>query len=155
MKPILVILLFFFTISLYAQDKKSKPKVALVLSGGTAKGLAHIGVLKVLEEQGIRPDLIIGTSMGSIIGGLYAIGYSADEIEQITLKTDWFKYLSNDTDLRNLNIEEKDDYDEYVYNFPIEKRKPSLGKGVIYGHELELYLNRILCFQGRFFGIST
>ncbi len=143
MKPILVILLFFFTISLYAQDKKSKPKVALVLSGGTAKGLAHIGVLKVLEEQGIRPDLIIGTSMGSIIGGLYAIGYSADEIEQITLKTDWFKYLSNDTDLRNLNIEEKDDYDEYVYNFPIEKRKPSLGKGVIYGHELELYLNRI------------
>ncbi len=143
MKPILLILLFFFSFQFYAQDKTSKPKVALVLSGGTAKGLAHIGVLKVLEEQGIRPDLIIGTSMGSIIGGLYAIGYSADEIEQITSKTDWFKYLSNDMDLRNLNIEEKDDFDEYVYNFPIEKKKPSLGKGVIYGHELELYLNRI------------
>ena len=143
MRPILIILLFVISFSLYSQDKKPKPKVALVLSGGTAKGLAHIGVLKVLEEQGIRPDIIIGTSMGSIVGGLYALGYSADEIEQISLKTDWFKYLSNDMDLRNLNIEEKDDYDEYVYNFPVEKRKPSLGKGIIYGHELELYLNRI------------
>ncbi len=139
----IIALLIFLSFSLTAQDTISKPKIALVLSGGTAKGLAHIGVLKVLEEQGIKPDLIVGTSMGSIIGGLYAIGYTADEIEQITLNTDWFKYLSNDTDLRNLNIEVKDDFEEYVYNFPIEKRKPGLGKGLIYGHELELYLNRI------------
>jgi len=144
MKRILSIILLFIALTLNSQNAKQRPKVALVLSGGTAKGLAHIGVLKVLEEQGIKPDLIVGTSMGSIIGGLYAIGYTADEIEKITLNTDWFKYLSNTTDLRNLNIEEKDDFEEYVYNFPIEKRKPGLGKGIIYGHELELYLNKVL-----------
>ena len=66
-----------------------RPKVGLVLSGGGAKGLAHIGVLKVLEEAGIRPDYITGTSMGSIIGGLYAIGYSAAELDSIVTSLNW------------------------------------------------------------------
>ena len=57
--------------------KTDRPKVALVLSGGGAKGFAHIGVLKVLEEEGIPIDLIVGTSMGSLVGGIYSIGYSA------------------------------------------------------------------------------
>lgn len=139
----LLIIGFFYSAVGQSHNKNGKPKVALVLSGGTAKGLAHIGVLKLLEEEGIRPDIIVGTSMGSIIGGLYALGYSASQIEQITLNTDWFKYLSNNSDLRNINIDEKDAFEEFVYNFPIEKMKPSLGKGIIYGHELDLYLSRI------------
>jgi len=141
----LIFIPFFFLIeNVNSQDTlNKKPVVALVLSGGTAKGLSHIGVLKVLEELDIRPDIIVGTSMGSIIGGLYALGYSASEIEEITLKTDWFKYLSNNPDLSNINIEEKDDFGEFIYNFPVEKRKPSLGKGIIYGHEIGLYLNRV------------
>lgn len=138
-----ILFVFLIPIKVYSQDTIKKPIVALVLSGGTAKGLAHIGVIKVLEEYGIKPDLIVGTSMGSIIGGLYAIGYSTQELENIALNTNWYKYLSNDSDLRNINIEEKDDFEEFVYNFPIEKKKPSLGKGVIYGHEMELYLNRV------------
>lgn len=146
MKNILLLfllLIIVLPVKINSQDTIKKPVVALVLSGGTAKGLVHIGVLKVLEEQGIKPDIIIGTSMGSIIGGLYAIGYSADELEKLTLATDWYKYLSNDTDLRKINIEEKNDFEEFVYNFPIEKRKPTLGKGIIYGHELDLYLNKV------------
>lgn len=146
MKRILIyffILVLVFPFYLNSQDTIKKPVVALVLSGGTAKGLAHIGVIKALEEYGIKPDLIVGTSMGSIIGGLYAIGYTAKELEDIALKTNWYEYLSNDSDLRKINIEEKDDFEEFVYNFPIEKKKPSLGKGIIYGHELELYLNSI------------
>ena len=144
MKNILIyafILVLVIPIKISSQDTIKKPVVALVLSGGTAKGLAHIGVIKALEEYGIKPDLIVGTSMGSIVGGLYAIGYTTKELEDIALNTNWYEYLSNDSDLRNINIEEKDDFEEFVYNFPIEKKKPSLGKGVIQGHEMELYLN--------------
>ncbi|WBX73763.1 patatin-like phospholipase family protein [Tenacibaculum pacificus] len=68
---------------------QNQPKIGLVLSGGGAKGFAHIGVLKELEKAGVQVDYIGGTSMGAIIGGLYATGYSADQIEQIILKTDF------------------------------------------------------------------
>ena len=64
-------------------------KVALVLSGGGAKGLAHVGVLKLLEENDIPIDYIVGTSMGGVIGGFYAAGYSADAIEQLVLSPDF------------------------------------------------------------------
>ena len=69
----------------FAQQLK-RPKVGLVLSGGGAKGLAHIGVLRAMEKAGLTPDYITGTSMGSIVGALYSIGYSADEIEGIVSK---------------------------------------------------------------------
>ena len=65
---------------LFAQNR---PKVGLVLSGGGAKGIAHIGILKALEEAGLTPDYIAGTSMGSIIGGMYAAGYKADELREM------------------------------------------------------------------------
>lgn len=66
----------------FAQEE-NRPKVGVVLSGGGAKGLAHIGVLKVLEEQGVQVDYITGTSMGAIVGGLYASGYTATELDSI------------------------------------------------------------------------
>jgi NTE family protein len=66
-----------------------RPKVGLVLSGGGAKGIAHIGILKALEEAGLTPDYITGTSMGSIIGGMYASGYKADELKDIIEQVDW------------------------------------------------------------------
>lgn len=84
-------LLIFFTRTVYGQsmhsadqptDKNKRPKVGLVLSGGGAKGLAHIGALKVIEEAGLHIDFIGGTSMGSIIGAMYAIGLSADSIKK-------------------------------------------------------------------------
>ncbi len=71
-----------------------RPKVALVLSGGGARGLAHIGVLKVLEKYNIPIDCIIGTSMGSIVGGLYCAGLKADEIEKLAIETKWDEILT-------------------------------------------------------------
>ncbi len=87
-------------------DKKKQlpehyPKVGLVLSGGGARGFAHIGVIKVLEEIGMPVDFITGTSMGSIIGGLYAAGYSAQELEHIIYEVDWEDVFS-DTPPREL-----------------------------------------------------
>lgn len=146
----ILIILFLITIStivnsLNSQDSIRKPVVALVLSGGSAKGLAHIGVIQVLEEIGIKPDIIIGTSMGSIVGGLYSIGYSVEELKELSTRTDWFTYMSNDTDLRNINMDEKDDFEDFLYRIPIQSGKPEIDKGVIYGHELNLFLSR-LCF---------
>ena len=88
---ILVAALFAIAFPATAQDTpdeqsttSNRPlKVALVLSGGSALGMAHIGVIKVLEQAGIPIDIVVGTSMGSIVGGLYAAGYSPDEMEKI------------------------------------------------------------------------
>ncbi|MDD3807582.1 MAG: patatin-like phospholipase family protein, partial [Candidatus Marinimicrobia bacterium] len=65
------------------------PKFGLVLSGGGSRGLAHIGVIKVLEKEGYYPDVITGTSMGSVVGGLYAMGYDAPTLEKIAREMDW------------------------------------------------------------------
>ena len=95
------IVLLLITSTVYSQDTTSvkvRPKVGLVLSGGGAKGAAHIGVLKYIEEVGIPIDYIAGTSMGSIVGGMYALGYSADEILDIISDVDWDRLISNQVD---------------------------------------------------------
>lgn len=73
------ILLLFLLCLAFGANAQERPKLGLVLSGGGAKGALHVGVLKAMEEAGLRPDFIAGTSMGSVVGGLNAIGYSADE----------------------------------------------------------------------------
>lgn len=96
----LFVLTLFLGISVHAQPVKidktglNRPVVAVVLSGGGAKGLAHIGALKVLEEVGIPVDLIVGTSMGAVVGSLYAIGYSPDSLQQIVKRQDWAQTLT-------------------------------------------------------------
>ncbi|ONM44311.1 hypothetical protein BXT89_08475 [Halopseudomonas pachastrellae] len=95
MKRLLPLLLLFLSTWTLAEPLRT----GLVLSGGGARGLAHIGVLKQLEEMNIPIDAIAGTSMGAVIGGLYAAGYSADELKQIALDLDWQATLS-DTPLR-------------------------------------------------------
>jgi predicted acylesterase/phospholipase RssA len=106
-KSIFYLLVILLTSSfLFAQHK---PTIALVLSGGGMNGAAHIGVLKCLEDNGIEPDYIIGTSMGSIIGGLYSVGYSADAIDSIFENVDWDKItrIGNYNDRRTLFYDEK------------------------------------------------
>lgn len=103
-----------------------RPKVGLVLSGGGAKGMAHIGVLKVLEEAGLKIDYIGGTSMGSIVGGLYAIGYNADSLEKLVVTRDWDRLLSDNIARRDLSIEEKPDHDRFFVSFPLRERKVRL-----------------------------
>ena len=83
-------LFFFFPVyEISAQPQNSRPAVGLALSGGGSLGMAHVGVLKVMEEAGLRPDYISGVSMGSIIGSMYALGYSADSIHKILKQTRW------------------------------------------------------------------
>ena len=95
MKNKLFLLIYVIPMFLFAQQKQ--PKVGLVLSGGGAKGFAHIAVLKEIDKAGIQLDYIGGTSMGAIIGGMYAAGYSADQIEKIILETAYKKifFFSN------------------------------------------------------------
>ena len=87
----IILILFIFSNNLLAQENK---KIGLVLSGGGAKGLAHVGVLKALEEHKVPVDYIVGTSMGAIVGGFYAAGYSANEIEEIVLSDDFQEWSS-------------------------------------------------------------
>ena len=81
--------------SSYADDLKTQQKIGLVLSGGGARGAAHIGVIRELERQNIHIDYIAGTSMGAVIGGLYASGMSVDQIEQAYRSIDWKNVLKD------------------------------------------------------------
>lgn len=144
----LIVLCFFIlacseSMSVLANGKKEseRPRIGLVLSGGGAKGLAHIGVIKVLEEYGLRPDVITGTSMGSIIGGLYAAGYSAQELHEITTGVDWSDILSDEsTSLKQVIMEEKGESGKYLLHIPVKDRKLNLPSGLIQGQNLETYL---------------
>lgn len=121
----------------------SRPKIGLALSGGGAKGLSHIGALMVIEKAGIKIDYIVGTSMGSVIGALYAIGYSPDSIAAIARGEDWDILLANNPGLRQISIEEKADYSRYLIEIPFEARRFKLPRGVIDGQELSVELTRL------------
>lgn len=115
----------------------SRPKVAVVLSGGGAKGFAHIGVLKVLEEAGIPIDIIVGTSMGGIIGGLYSIGYSATDLQQMSLLQNWNELLSDNVSRMDMDRISRMNRQRYVLNLPMsDGEKSSLQSGLIKGHNI-------------------
>lgn len=124
-------------------NTKSRPKIGLALSGGGAKGISHIGALMVLEKAGIKVDYIVGTSMGSVIGALYAIGYSPDSIAYIAKTENWDQLLANNPGLRQIAIEEKADFNRYILELPIEGRRFRFPRGVIDGQELSVELSRL------------
>ncbi|MGO3999860.1 patatin-like phospholipase family protein [Pseudomonas fluorescens] len=124
-----------------------RPKVGLVLSGGAARGLAHIGVLKALEEQGIKIDAIAGTSMGAVIGGLYASGYKIDELEKLALRIDWQQALSDAPPRADVPFRRKQDDRDFLVKQKLSFRDDgSLGLplGVIQGQNLSLLLESLL-----------
>ena len=121
---------------------KKRPKIGLVLSGGGAKGLAHIGVLKYLEKAGIKPDYITGTSMGSIIGGLYAIGYSADELDSMIRAIDWPVIMTDKIPLYDVQPLEKKDYNRFEFEFDIKKGGLKLPNGLIQGQRISQLLSQ-------------
>ncbi|WP_163936818.1 patatin-like phospholipase family protein [Paraferrimonas sp. SM1919] len=110
---VIIVSIFFIACNAHA-----RPKLALVLSGGGAKGAAHVGVLKVLEQHNIVVDYITGTSIGAYIGGLYALGYNAAQIEQIMLYTDWEQGFSDRIARENLSVRDKHHRDQH--NFPVD-----------------------------------
>lgn len=119
-----------------------RKKVAVVLSGGGAKGVAHIGALRVIEEAGIPIDIIVGTSMGSIIGGLYSIGYTPDQLEQMVMSQDW-RLLLSDRIIRTQQAFAQKEYDEkYLVSFPFgRKMEAAFSGGLIRGVNLEMLFN--------------
>ena len=123
MKLLLSILCFFTIVSTSANTTTEVPrkKVGLVLSGGGAKGMAHIGAIKVIEEIGIPIDYVVGTSMGSIIGGLYAIGYTPEQMDSLVRKQDWQFLLSDRTPRKEKNLSEREADEKYVISVPFSK----------------------------------
>ena len=146
----LFIIILSTSFTAYSQDTtsvKSRPKIGLVLSGGGAKGAAHIGVLKYIEEAGIPIDYIAGTSMGSIVGGLYALGYSSDEILEFISSVDWNRLISNKVDRREISFSSKSESSTQLVRIPFsfgkenedfqaQSFKNSLPTGIVSGDNL-------------------
>ncbi|WP_323168286.1 patatin-like phospholipase family protein [Pseudomonas atacamensis] len=147
MRRLLFCLLLGFLPLLVLASEAPRPKVGLVLSGGAARGLAHIGVLKALEEQGIRIDAIAGTSMGAVVGGLYASGYKIDELEKLALSIDWQAALSDAPPREDVPFRRKQDDRDFLVKQKLSFRDDgSLGLplGVIQGQNLALLLESLL-----------
>src|SRR6195952_463793 len=138
--PFLTTIVLIFSLHAVAQQLNQRPKIGLTLSGGGAKGLAHIGILKAIDSAGLKIDYITGTSMGSIIGSLYAVGYPADSIEKMSRQINWDLILSNQASLRTLFMEEKDEYSKYTVELPWVNHRFLLPSGVLQGQELWLLL---------------
>ncbi len=139
---ILLVALSFVPAISYAQDK---PRIGLTLSGGGAKGLAHIGILQALDSAGLKVDAISGTSMGAIMGSLYAIGYSGKELEQLSRAMDWNQLFLGSPKLEEVSYLQKEDYGVFPLNLPIENYRMMPFTGIIEAQGLwrefgELYL---------------
>lgn len=127
-----------FSFNGFAQQKK--PKVALVLSGGGAKGIAHIPLLQTLDSLGIVPDLIVGNSMGSVVGGLYAMGYSGDSIAGIVKKANWDQLIGGRVSLKNVGVEEKTEFGRYLVDLDYTKGKVKVGKFLLNDQNLRQFI---------------
>lgn len=127
------------------EDVKPRPRIGLVLGGGGARGAAHIGVLKELERLRIPVDAIAGTSMGAIIGGLYATGVNAEDLEELVSSLDWNAALSDTAAREHRSFRRKQDEREFPINFELGLRGTDLllPKGVIQGQKLDLLLRKL------------
>ena len=136
MKKILCVFLgILMALQVNAGERK---KVAVVLGGGGAKGVAHIGVLKVLEEAGIPIDYVVGTSMGAIVGGLYSIGYTPADIDSIVKAQDWTMLLSDRIARSSQSFPEKENSERYILSLPFgTEKKDRMIKGMIKGQNLQ------------------
>lgn len=118
----LMVLGFLLTAQkIHSQDTIKRPKIGLVLTGGGAKGFAHIGVLKVLEEAGIKIDYIGGTSMGAVVGGLYAAGYNAQQLDSIFSSTNFDELLNDYIPRSYKSFYEKRNSEVYALSLPFKK----------------------------------
>ncbi|PIF00666.1 MAG: patatin [Maribacter sp.] len=138
MKTLVPLLFLLFTAQLFAQgqDGDNEVKVGLVLSGGGAKGMAHIGALKVIEEAGIKIDYIGGTSMGAIVGGLYASGYSALQLDSIFRQIDFTSLINDDLPRSAKTFYEKEDSERYAISLPFNNFKIAVPQGFSGGQNI-------------------
>ena len=131
--------------------EQQRERVGLVLSGGAARGLAHIGVLKALEEQGVAIDAIAGTSMGAVVGGLYAAGYSVAELEELAISLDWQQALSDDPPREDVPFRRKQDDRDFLVKQKLSFRDDGtlgLPLGVLQGQNLAVLLEKLFARAG-------
>ena len=122
-----------------------RKKVAVVLSGGGAKGMAHIGVLKIIQKAGIPVDIITGTSMGSIVGGLYSVGWNANELDSLVRGQDWLFLLSDRDDYYSQNLLNREKQNTYFISKTLTAKKNNIsgGGGFIQGVNLSKLFYRL------------
>jgi NTE family protein len=127
-------------------DETARPKIGLVLSGGGARGVAHVGVIKVLDEMRIPVDYIAGTSMGAMVGSLYASGTGAAELERIFQDADWLVLLSDRPPRAQRSYRRKTDDFGFLVDFEVGVNKEGLiiPQGIVQGQNLMLELRRLL-----------
>ena len=142
---IVVLLSFVFCQNIIAQtnDSITRPRVGVVLSGGGAKGFAHIGVLKVIEESGLPIDYIAGTSMGSIVGGLYSIGYSPETMIRLVKEQNWDAVMSDAIPRKYISVDDKILDRHYLATFPFRNRKIEMKSAIYDGAMVNLLLARL------------
>jgi len=144
-----LLLLFLFLLVIQsdyqakAQEKVERPKVSLTLSGGGAKGLAHVGLLHAIDSAGLPIDMITGTSMGAVIGALYAAGYSAKQIDSIARAIDWDAIFSGSPDLRLVPVDQKLEIEQQAFELKLKKGKVQIPSGIIESQELWLLLSEL------------
>src|SRR6516165_6439496 len=126
-------------------DTHQRPRVGLVLSGGGARGTAHIGVLKVLEQMHVPVDAIAGTSMGAVVGGLYASGLSARDIEKVMTSINWQDAFRDRPPREDLDLRRKEEDETFLvkYHFGLRDGRLALPKGLIQGQKLTETLRRL------------
>ena len=136
-----LLLTLMVALPLSAQERK---RVAVVLSGGGAKGTAHIGALKVIERAGIPVDIVTGTSMGSLIGGLYAIGYNADALDSLVRGLDWSYVISDRENMSRQSLSDRKKQNTYILSqgLTIGKRNENDG-GFIKGKNINMLLEKL------------
>ena len=132
--------------TVHQPENRNRKKVAVVLCGGGAMGTIHIGALKVLEEAGMPIDMVTGTSMGSIIGGMYAVGYDAADIESIVNSMDWGDILRDRLSMRSQTLEERERQNIYLFDYRLllDSSKDTLAGGFIRGTNVEKTLRHYL-----------
>jgi NTE family protein len=140
---IATILLSALAATAVAQEPPKRPRVALVLEGGGAMGLAHVGVIKVIEELGIPIDIVVGTSMGSVVGGFYAEGYDAESLEKIALSTDWGDLMDESISPRDESYRDRIDRSRYFASFEFDKNGIKAGGGALSGRKVLAYMDRL------------
>lgn len=143
MKKILFIVFLITSTFSFSQEKQQDLKVGLVLSGGGAKGLAHIGALKVIEDSGVRIDYIGGTSMGAIIGALYASGYSAKQLDSIFRETDFSKLIQDEIPRNAKTFYEKQESEKYALVLPFDRFKIGFPSGISKGQNVYNLLSKL------------
>ena len=129
-----------------SSETLDRPKIGLVLAGGGAKGIAHVGVIKVLEDAGVPIDMIAGTSMGAIVGALYAMGHPAEELEQIVQSIDWDRIFVDDTPRQERSIRRKTDDVGFLAEprLRLKDGQARLPLGAIRGQRLTIELRRLM-----------